>query len=723
MSGPLPPIRTAQPAPSSSAAGSGADAYARGPDGRTALISAAAAGDARACAQLLDRGADPAAVDRAGRTALFYALSAGHADAALRLIEGGASLEHLYPAPWRALHRAAQLGDLDTARRLLREKSGYDDRKGGLARYAAALLLDGWEGSGAQAGEKEWRGVLRAAGEGGDPAALRLALERAPAALRSGEGEGALHGAALAARLASLRYLVEEAGHDPSAPHPSLGPPLACAARNGHVDALKYLDERAAAAAAGSRDGDGAGPQLLAAARRRALREASGRGHVEACRYLLGRLAAAEGAAGEEGQSPVEAACAGGHAQVLQLLLSSGADLAPCRVASAYKAAEGGHLEILRALAAAGVSVRTKFIGGQGGTPLHAAASRGDAACVHLLLELGARPSAHDARGATPLHVALAAYLDGGRRKADEPSRNYDSLAHPDRTRIRPVTVPPEDPDGAAAAQWLWDLLAHRRRETVGLLLHYPEAAAAADVLGNTPLHVAVRAGMPVDVVRPLLESPGADPNAANLVSRTPLDYAVEAGDPNVVRLLIERGADPRRPQIDTANDRVVDRRTQLHVALSLSGERPSFDAARLELLGRAPPRHAPPRPAPPRRPPPRPGRIIIVGDKARAGDPPLVVAIASHRARGEPAARALVELGADVNGEGPQGTPLTLAVRFALPEAFVRLLLERGADPNKEGAGGNLPLTAAIELLAKAGGGDEDGADQQHAWLLPCAL
>lgn len=45
--------------------------------------------------------------------------------------------------------------------------------------------------------------------------------------------------------------------------------------------------------------------------------------------------------------------------------------------------------------------------------------------------------------------------------------------------------------------------------------------------------------------------------------------------------------------------------------------------------------------------------------------------------------AHLLLDLGADPNYEGPDGTPLVLAIR-AGNAALVKLLLEKGADANK---------------------------------------
>ncbi|XP_047100878.1 BTB/POZ and MATH domain-containing protein 4-like [Schistocerca piceifrons] len=69
------------------------------------------------------------------------------------------------------------------------------------------------------------------------------------------------------------------------------------------------------------------------------------------------------------------------------------------------EAAEEGVVEEVRALLAAGADVGAKD-GEFGGTALHWAAGRGDAAVVRLLLSAASDPNARDHWGETPLHVA-----------------------------------------------------------------------------------------------------------------------------------------------------------------------------------------------------------------------------------------------------------------------------------------------------------------------------
>jgi ankyrin repeat protein len=140
-------------------------------------------------------------------------------------------------------------------------------------------------------------------------------------------------------------------------------------------------------------------------------------------------------------------------------------------------------------------------------TPMHAAASRGHAEVIRVLLKHGAVATAKTRTGWTPLHRAA----DGG------------------------------------------------HAEVAQVLLEHDRAIAAAKAKnGRTPLHVASDRGL-VEVARVLLKY-GADATAKDRNERTPLHAASLGGHAELARLLLEHGA------VATAQDKMMER-TPLHEA------------------------------------------------------------------------------------------------------------------------------------------------------------
>ena len=165
----------------------------------------------------------------------------------------------------------------------------------------------------------------------------------------------------------------------------------------------------------------------------------------------------------------------------------------------------------------------------------------------------------------------------------------------------------------------------------------------------------------------------GADPNARDRLGLTPLRNAVmhggmfygtnAAGNGEVVKALIEAGADP---QTKTADG------TLLHYAALFEN---TGAVKALLQIGLDP------------------------NAKALLGDTPL------HRAAGSgngEIVRALIEARADVNAQGYEGyTPLIYAVSEAHRREAMIALLEAGADPNLTDEQGNVPLHQAASAEA----------------------
>jgi hypothetical protein len=169
-------------------------------------------------------------------------------------------------------------------------------------------------------------------------------------------------------------------------------------------------------------------------------------------------------------------------------------------------------------------------------------------------------------------------------------------------------------------------------------------------------LHIAANEG-DVERVKKLLEK-GADPNARNVVSWTPLHVVASKNHIEIAKLLLEHGADP--------NVQEEHGRTPLHVAVSKN----YVDMVRLLLEHGADP-----------------------NTQDENGHTPLHWAAFYGQVD---VVRLLLEHGADPNAEDKDGdTPLHWAASWGRVDV-VRLLLEHGADPTVKNKYGNTPLDLA---------------------------
>ncbi|HOF86573.1 MAG TPA: ankyrin repeat domain-containing protein, partial [Armatimonadota bacterium] len=182
------------------------------------------------------------------------------------------------------------------------------------------------------------------------------------------------------------------------------------------------------------------------------------------------------------------------------------------------------------------------------------------------------------------------------------------------------------------------------------------DALVARDRDGATPLHVAVRAGHYAVAAMLLLR--GAEVNALDARERAPLHDAVALERPDLVRLLVDGGADIRANHLDLA---------QLNALLARAGQTEKPAAA-------------------------------LLHDAVRQQLDDLVL--------------VLIEKGADVAAQDAEGrTALHLAVA-AGSERLTALLLAYKAPVNAKDAEGRTPLAVAlatghpaiVRLLAEAG-------------------
>lgn len=634
----------------------GADTEARDDRGRTPLFNAVCGSRlaARAVALLLAAGADVNARDNDRGTPLHAACG----DAAIeQLIAAGADVNALDDVGETPLHRAADGGGLATV---------------------AALL-----GAGAEVDARSEDGATplhRAAG-GNETPAVVAALVAAGAEVdgRDENGDTPLHRSWSNPNPAVSQRLLE-LGADPLARNDSgeVADPNHCEnwntpefARDGNVQAV------AACVASGrdvnARNEQGQTPLHHAVANRDSAIVA----------WLLD-AGANTGAANLRNETPLHHAVQARDRAIVTLLLEAGAGPnARSHEGTPLHLAANNWTDsvVMTALLQAGADVGARD--GTGATPLHRA--RG-AEAISALLAAGADVHATDDRGRTPLHRALFSW-----DRPDDPARVAALVG-------AGADVNAVDLSGRTA---LHEAVERGLPQTVVALVEAGADVDLKDAAGNTPLHL--RRSM-----QTLLE-PGADPDARthrdevayptetadpaecadwnfpgfmaaatpeavtacleagrDVTERnaegTPLHRAAAGGDPSVVALLLEAGADPHARDGGEA--------TPLHRAAA------SGSSGNVALLLAA-------------------GAALEARDSRQ--ETPLLRAL-DRWLYDSLTVATLLDAGADVKARTDNGeTPLSRAASaWVRDPGIVRRLLERGADPNAPGMGGQRPLHAA---------------------------
>jgi ankyrin repeat protein len=228
-------------------------------------------------------------------------------------------------------------------------------------------------------------------------------------------------------------------------------------------------------------------------------------------------------------ETPLHVALCRGHADIAQLLLEHGADVnaqndgndTPLHLSSEY-----GDLEVVRILLERGADKEAQD--GMLRSPLSRASLGGHVEVCRLLLEHGADTKSRDFMNLTPLHYA----------EGEEVARlllKYGADAN---------VLDGRD-------QTLLHNLSPRRLGVARVLLEHGVDVDARDARNATPLHVASANQWPMhmdmtDAVRLLLRY-GPDINAQDNEGRTPFMRATAGGMDDIMRLLLDNGAEDHR--------------------------------------------------------------------------------------------------------------------------------------------------------------------------------
>jgi ankyrin repeat protein len=465
--------------------------------------------------------------------------------------------------------------------------------------------------------------------------------------------------------------------------------PLVWAARFNRRAVVEYLLE-----AGSDMDGHGTACNM-------ALANAAGEGYVEIVKLLLDRGADIEAGAGHDG-TPLHQAASDGRTEVAALLLDRGAqvDAGTEHNDTALEwAANNGHVAMAKLLLDRGAKV-------DGGLchPLGSAISYGYKDLADLLLDRGASMDVGSGIGSI-IHATI--------RQADP-----DMVAVLVKHKVDPSAKDGQDRTALQlAAELTGPACRDKYRRIFDLLLAGGFGLEARGRGGYTALHAAIGGHGDASDVAYVLDC-GADIKAATDDGDTALHLACRRRDPEIVKLLLARGAD--LGAVNKAGRTPIygalpadDEKSKALVALLLErkAELDVFAETQLDQTDKVLACLA----ADPKRVTATDGRQTLLHIAAARGNLKLV--------------QALVEKGADLEAEGwSKFTPLHAAASAGHTEV-VKVLIGRGANVHAEGEGNQSILYSAalgghadIVRLLLAAKADSNAATKGYDFPLAAA-
>ena len=334
----------------------------------------------------------------------------------------------------------------------------------------------------------------------GDPGAVLSLLEQ-QTDVNAAEADGmtALHWAAYEDR-AEIVHMLLEADANPNATSRRGITPLSLGAENGNVAIVEGLLKA------------GADPNA-AASGQTALHVAAHTGNVEVAKVLVAHGATVDAEEAWFSETPLMLAAAGHHPAMVEFLAEVGANVNAVAVVSQITIAPGFPNQSFAQVPRGGL------------TPLMFAAREGCRECVQVLVEAGADVNYEDPAWATSLNLAVY-------------NAHFDTAA-----LLLELGAHPNDESLYLAAE-IHNLRADGGSGQARLAPRTPDKLDSVDI---ARLLLAKGADPDAALTRELQSRKNSFERVSSVTGRTPLQQAAAAADLEMMRLLLEGGADPDR--------------------------------------------------------------------------------------------------------------------------------------------------------------------------------
>jgi ankyrin len=242
--------------------------------------------------------------------------------------------------------------------------------------------------------------------------------------------------------------------------------------------------------------------------------------------------------------------------------------------------------------------------------------------------------------------------------------------AHPDVNR--------REPDGTTALHWA---VRANDEETARLLINLGAQVNAANRYGVAPLTLAAANGSRM-IIAELLGA-GADVNTTTPGGETVLMTAVRTGDAETVKLLLDRGADVSAREHEFGETALMWSAAENHAdAVRLLAAHGAALDARANVLQFPNVKVD--------------AATMVITAMPRGGLTPLMYAA---RQGALDSARALAELGANLNAVDPDGMSALVIAIINAHYDVAAMLVEKGADPNVADITGMAAVYAAVDM------------------------